>query len=547
MSLFVDEQTRIDSFFSPISGYNDDIAMDRGNGQRMNRLRKPLFDALIRRLDHNPLSFHVPGHKNGRLFHAEPVSPIEGDDIFATYKTWFEMIMRLDVTELSDTDDLHQPEGIIAEAQQLAAECFGAEETYFLVNGSTAGNLSMLLTACGPGDLVIMQRNVHKSVLNGLRLAGARAVFVMPELEPRTGQMTVPRLDTLAEALKRYPDAKAVFLSSPNYYGAAVDLRPYAEAAHMHRIPLLVDEAHGAHYGFHRAFPTNAMQAGADVVVQSAHKTLPALTMGAMLHVQGSRLDRGLLKKALSAVQSSSPSYPIMASLDIARAMVDRYGESLFRDGLEAAKIFREWISGQDSALEVVEADGGSGYKQDPLRVVLRDGSGTVPGYTLQRELESHGCWPELADERHVVLLFGAFTTPADVERLIQACASIVQDCRIPERNESKEKDREPDRNRTVWYSDDEAISLPVSFQFHMKTRQKVKTVVLHQATGYESAETIIPYPPGIPLLYEGERITPAIVERLDTLSRHRARCQGASDPTLRTINVFDRSVSSGS
>ena len=189
---------------------------------------------------------------------------------------------------------MHQ-QVLLLKAQELAARSFGAEETFFLVGGSTSGNLAMILAICEPGQQIIVQRNAHKSVLNGLALAGAKAIFIMPQTDPVSGLEIVPELSVVEEALVRYPDAKGVFLTNPSYYGLSVDLETYASLIHRYEKLLLVDEAHGAHYGLHPEFPTSALQAGADAVVQSTHKTLSALTMGAMLHVQGKRMDREAL------------------------------------------------------------------------------------------------------------------------------------------------------------------------------------------------------------------------------------------------------------
>ncbi|WP_036720636.1 aminotransferase class I/II-fold pyridoxal phosphate-dependent enzyme, partial [Paenibacillus sp. JCM 10914] len=280
------------------------------------RERAPIADALDRYRERKGTSFHVPGHKNGRIY--ESHSQVAGMLLDA---------MRVDVTEISEMDDLFQPEGIIQEAQELAADCFCADESFFLVGGSTAGNLALILTVCAtPGDMLLVQRNVHKSILNGLKLAGARVVFLRPEFDQHSGLAIAPSLNTIRSALDAYPEAKGLMVTMPNYYGMGSDLRPIAEACHERGLPLLVDEAHGAHYGHHPELPRSALACGADGVVQSTHKMLAAMTMGAMLHVQGDRLDRGLLRQRLSMIQSSSPSYPLMASLDLARRLLHTQG-----------------------------------------------------------------------------------------------------------------------------------------------------------------------------------------------------------------------------
>lgn len=492
----------------------------------------PLYEALMDLHRSIPISYHVPGHKYG-----QSLNKLQKLDTDAAQK--FQAIMALDVTELSVTDDLHMPTSVIAAAQRLAAATFGAEQTYFLVGGSTAGNLAMIMASCKPGDLIILQRNVHKSVLNGLMLAQARAVFLSPQTDPGTGLHAVPKLSDIEAALLRYPEAKAVFLTNPSYYGLSTDLEPYAKLVHSHDCLLLVDEAHGAHYGMHPSFPRSALQAGADAVVQSTHKTLSALTMGAMLHVKGIRIDRDALGEALSMVQSSSPSYPIMASLDIARAMIDTFGPSLFEEGIMAAESFRQWANESSGWIELPAY--GLNMMGDPLRIVMKDRAGLLSGYDLQKMLEKRGCWPEMADSIHVVLLFGMSMSFKDNEKLIQACIEIGKEVHtgtdfdmVNQRsyvNEAKIKGS--------MYDTVQSISEPVLFSRKRIQRDQVEMINITEAAGRIAAEAVIPYPPGIPILYSGERIYQNVALYMKELGLMGAKCQGISDPTLKTIMVI--------
>ncbi|AJY74901.1 aminotransferase class I/II-fold pyridoxal phosphate-dependent enzyme [Paenibacillus beijingensis] len=522
----------------------------------MNTFVAPLLEALIFHQSRNPVSFHVPGHKYGTMLSDVNIGKRvpETDTPGATrLKSWFEQIMKLDVTELSTTDDLHHAEGVIKEAQQLAARCFGAEETHFLTGGSTAGNIALLMAACNPGDIIIVQRNVHKSVLNGLMLSGARAVFIGSQLDKESGQYTIPALDTVQEALRRYPEAKAVFLTNPNYYGMSTGLKKYAEAAHRQGALLLVDEAHGAHYGHHPELPQSALQAGADGVVQSTHKTLSAMTMGAMLHVQGHRLNRAALSNALSMIQSSSPSYPIMASLDIARAILDAFGEKWFEKGLNAASFLRNWLNRNDHPFILLEQSGSSAFDQlDPLRIVIRDMTGTLSGYELLKRLEEKGCWAEMADNRHVVLLIGAACGNDEAVRLTDALMDIASESglRMVKENSCKSTASAFASTSAVFSTNAFAstktvieadITEPIAFERRSLTEAEVMTVAVEHAAGYRSAEQVTPYPPGIPLLYAGEPITEGKVKALRILSDSGAKCQGAADSSLRTIRVIKR------
>lgn len=492
------------------------------------RNRAPLFEAMVARRKRQETSFHVPGHKFGRGLQADPLAHF-----------YFHAIMELDFTEIDGMDDLHHPEGIIREAQQLAAECYGAEETFFLVGGSTAGNLALILTVCNPGDLILVQRNVHKSVLNGLMLAGARAVFLAPEWDESEGIAGCVRLETIASALDRYPEAKAVFLTNPNYYGMGRDLGPVAELVHRHGIPLLIDEAHGAHFGFHPDLPVSALSAGADGVVQSTHKMGLALTMGSMLHVQGPRIDRRRLKRRLSMIQSSSPSYPIMASLDISRSMMQTWGtegleEALrrlarWRNRLQSLPMFRCLGQGLDGSARFSRA-----YDYiDPLKITLADRTGTLTGFELMRLLGEQGIQAEMADPDHVVLACSLATSEEDLNRLYHGLRQIAEGCGLADKAQAAEGTRDVDVpfDRRNVLTEGQLISEPVRLDVY---EQKIaepdacKMVPLHKASGHLAAEAVIPYPPGIPVLYPGERITDEIVRAILQYVESGARFQGS-------------------
>ena len=280
----------------------------------MNQQETPLFTKLQQFASGNPLSFHVPGHKNGQVF------PEHG-------ATCYSPLLKLDMTELPELDDLHAPKGVIAQAQQLAKQFFQSEETFFLVGGSTSGNLAMILATCKADDYVIVQRNCHKSIMNGLELAGAKPVFLAPEFDERTNRYTCPSYETMEKAIRKYPEAKAVIVTYPDYFGQTFPLKKMIELADRHEIPVLVDEAHGVHFSLGKPFPPSALTLGADIVVQSAHKMAPAMTMSAYLHVNSKFVSKEKVAHYLQMIQSSSPSYPLMASLDLARYYLANFSE----------------------------------------------------------------------------------------------------------------------------------------------------------------------------------------------------------------------------
>ncbi|USB33282.1 aminotransferase class I/II-fold pyridoxal phosphate-dependent enzyme [Paenibacillus sp. YPG26] len=534
-------------------------------------IKAPLVEALVNYAERKDASFHVPGHKNGRVYQR----------LTETYQI-FGSIAGIDATEISGLDDLHHPEGVIAEAEEKAARFFGAEATYFLVAGSTAGNLALILSVCtSPGDVLLVQRNVHKSVIHGLMLAGANAVFLGPQADTASGLVTIPSVETVREALRRYPGAKGLLVTHPNYYGMGGSLAPLAGLCHCSGIPLLVDEAHGAHFGLHPALPRSALSEGADGVVQSTHKMLSGLTMSAMLHVQGGRIDRKLLRQRLAMIQSSSPSYPIMASLDLSRGLLEAEGPSIFEEGLQyAGKLRQEIMRLRRFGVVDIQPAAGSrdlvegdeylyGYTtQDPFKVVIYDKYNQISGYKLQERLEQAGCIPEMSDSRYVVLALSLGTSLQDVERLLTALADMDEEvitegqltnsegvCEASNKyvtSSGSEVNRDhrdnspgeaviPDHQKfSTWniYSAS-AISTEVPFRMTPVREEETEKVSIYHTEGRVAAEMVIPYPPGIPLLYPGEWITPDIAGLLTKLYHAGAKCQGTADSTMSTLRVY--------
>jgi arginine decarboxylase len=484
----------------------------------------PLFDAMIAHNRNNPVSLHVPGHKSGQA--SDPAAA-----------PFYKGILSIDYTEIPGLDDLHQAEGVIQQAQQLAAECFGAEESFFLVGGSTVGNLAMITTVCEPGDILLVQRNVHKSVIHGLMLARAKAVFLTPQWEPDSGMATGVTVQEVEEALRTYPEAKGLLITNPNYYGMGIDIRPLAQLLHQWDKPLLVDEAHGAHFGFHPALPQSALTCGADIVVQSTHKMLSAMTMGAMLHIQGNRINRTIIRRRLSLLQSSSPSYPILASLDLARRQMHIHGEALIQQALEVVMGFIRELA--KLPCYGVSSSSSSDIYQDPFKVSIHDVTGTLLGPELRELLEDHGCYPEMADEKRVLLVFTLGSTEEDVSKILRALSNIC----LKRKLEKKELAGRIANIMKV--SPFTRISEPVAFSLDYAGGSRefgvngTVWISLKEAAGKRSAGMVVPYPPGIPLLYPGEWITAQTAQYIQELAGLGIRFQGTLDGSLQTIEVF--------
>lgn len=487
----------------------------------MKREDAPLLEALLTHSINYKTGFHVPGHRSGRGL--QPEAHILRD------------IMNIDLTELTGLDDLHDPEGPILQAQQLAAQCFGAELTFFLVNGSTVGNLAALLTLCAPDDIVIVQRNVHKSIIHGLMLAGAQAVFLQPHCDEATGLPVGVRLHDVEKALQRYPEAKGVIITNPNYYGMGIDISRLADLTHTYGKPLVVDEAHGAHYGFHPKLPNSALAGGADLVIQSTHKMLTALTMGAMLHVQGTRIDRELLKQRLAMLQSSSPSYPIMASLDASRRLLHTEGTVWISRSLQEIERLESSIRQWPWYRAVADAPAAAYESKDPYKVTLSDVTGTLDGFEFRRQLERRGLMCEMADPRHVLLVLSLSVQRSEIEDLLEGLEHIAVDFALPDKLDDRTEDHSLAGHMVVY---DTTVSEPVPFR--MPKPAHLSAVALSEASGFVSGEMIIPYPPGIPILYPGERITERTLRILTELASKGAKFQGAADPQLRTIQIVN-------
>ena len=485
----------------------------------------PIVNALAAYRRRRRASFHVPGHKAGAGYALDP----EADE-------WLGAIGRYDATELPGLDDLHAPAGAIEEAQSLAAACFGAKRTYFLVGGSTVGNLAAIHAAAAPGELLVMQRDVHKSAMHALMLRGAGAVFVFPSKDEASGLYGGLTAEAAANALDKHPEAKAVFVTSPNYYGIASDVGAIAKAAHARGKALIVDEAHGAHFGHHPRFPASALRQGADVVIQSTHKMLPALTMGAMLHLGSDRIPRERIEAFLRMLQSSSPSYPILASLDWARRELQTRGPALFEAALQAIDALPSRLS------ETADGRFGVVSTADPMKPLLYDGFGEWTGYELLNRLAESGVYPEMATERYAVLACSAATTIEDIERLSTALEEIAS--RYPA------KKKEIQQNFSNIYALGAlSLSAPVYFKAEdaiaASGPDKSRVVPWEDAVGETCAEMVIPYPPGIPIAVPGESISPETAAAVIRLREQGAAVQGVSDRSLRTVRVRNRNPSS--
>ncbi|MBJ8084808.1 aminotransferase class I/II-fold pyridoxal phosphate-dependent enzyme [Bacillus cereus group sp. N14] len=468
----------------------------------MNQNRIPLYEALTEFKERKPLSFHVPGHKNGLNFPQEAIGE-------------FKDILSIDVTELSGLDDLHSPFECIDEAQQLLADVYGVKKSYFLINGSTVGNLAMILSCCGEHDIVLVQRNCHKSIINGLKLAGANPIFLDPWIDEAYNVPVGIHDEIIKEAIEKYPNAKALILTHPNYYGMGIDLEASIAYAHAHKIPVLVDEAHGAHFCLGGAFPKSALAYGADIVVHSAHKTLPAMTMGSYLHINSRLVKEEKVSTYLSMLQSSSPSYPIMTSLDIARFTIARIKEKGHDEIVEFLRGFKDELCSipQIAILQYP--------LQDHLKVTVQTRC-QLSGYELQSVFEKVGIYTEMADPYNVLFIL-PLQVNKEYMKAIEMIRGALQYYEVKDKKES------------IRYTYKGEFS-PLPYTYKQLEGYETKVVSVEEAVGMIAAEMVIPYPPGIPLIMYGERITSEHKEQIMYLEQSGARFQGST----KYMKVYD-------
>ncbi|MER3494151.1 MAG: arginine decarboxylase [Mastigocladus sp. ERB_26_2] len=483
----------------------------------------PLLDTLKVCAERFHAPFYTPGHKRG-----VGISP-KIADVFG--KTVF----RNDLPELTELDNLFAPAGVIQQAQELAAEVFGAAQTCFLVNGSTCGIEAAILATCSTGDKIILPRNVHSSAIAGLILSGAIPIFVNPEYDPVLDIAHSITPNAVAAALFKHPDAKAVIMVYPTYYGVCGDVQAIAQITHQYNIPLIVDEAHGAHFAFHPQLPTPALKAGADLSVQSIHKTLGAMTQASMLHIQGERIDCDRLKKALHLVQSTSPSYLLLASLDAARQQMALHGKELISHTLQLAEEARTRIT-QIPGLSILQnppLQGGLGgspgfISLDQTRLTVTVSGLNLTGFTAEEILDQQfSVTAEFATLQHLTFIISLGNTQEDIEQLVQAFTKLAQMTSLSYKGEGEK-------------ICDDVFNMGASV--HISPREAffaaTETLPISKTTGRICAEIVCPYPPGIPVLMPGEMITKPALEYLQKIQAMGGFISGCADTSLSTITV---------
>jgi arginine decarboxylase len=477
-------------------------AADPGDPRGL-RSDAPLLDGWLRFTEQaaagqlTPMS--VPGHKQ----HLDLVGTVVAGD----------------APLYGGVDSIKHADTTLADAESRAARLWGADWCRFSVGGSTHGNQALALAVGSPGQEVIIARTLHRSLLLGLVLAGLRPVWVRPEINAASGLPAGVAVSTVRDALAAHPDACAVFLGEPSYVGTISDLPAHAAVAHAAGVPLVVDAAWAAHLGFHPDLPPHAIAAGADAMVTSAHKALPAYTQGALVLARAERLDPARLNRAFEATHTTSPAGSIMASIDAARALLQRDGAEL------CARLLANVAAARDRLREVPGVGVLEGPGVEPTKlVVLLAGTG-ANGYAVENDLIAAGMPVEMADRDTLGPIITLADSRADTNKFADMLITVI------ERHRSKARHPVP---AAAWTVTPQTVLAPRDAFF-----SRNETVVAAAAAGRVSAELIAPYPPGVPVLAPGELITGAALAALREVKADGGRIAYAADPSLETFQVI--------
>ncbi|MDR3275115.1 MAG: aminotransferase class I/II-fold pyridoxal phosphate-dependent enzyme [Endomicrobium sp.] len=477
--------------------------------------KTPLFDILLSHAKRDVVSFHCPGHKNGRSIDKE-LKNYTGEEVY-----------KFDVTVFDEVDSLHDPVGPIKKAQELMAQAYGVKNSFFLVNGTSVGNIAMLLSTCDSGDSIIVSRSSHKSIMAGIIMSGVWPIWIQPKIDQNLDLIFNSTYNQIKDALDKYPEAKAVFVTSPTYNGVVTELSKIVDLCHRRKKIVLVDEAHGAHLSFNRQLPESAVAAWADLCVQSTHKILSAMSQGSVLHFNSKLVDLNRVKKIVSMLQTTSPNYLILASLDLARRQAFLYGEENFNKVIKDAEWGRQYINNIHSMKCFTRQEIQKlGFDLDVTKLTVNVTKTGLSGYEIENILaKEYNIQLDYADLFNLVAIMGEGSNKLDVEIFVNALENISKKYHGEQKN---------------WI-----LKIPsLATEMVMTPREvflsnNMKKVSLKKAVGHVAAQTLTPYPPGIPVVIPGERITKEICNYLIDMSSKKVRISGQETEMLKTVKVF--------
>lgn len=472
-----------------------------------------LVDALRKHLNNRVVRFDVPGHKGGR-----------GNKEFRDFIG--EEAMRMDVNSMKPLDNLCHPTSVIREAQDIAAKAFGAKEAYFMVSGTTGSVQAMIMSTCKAGDKLIMPRNVHRSAINALVICGATPVYINPGLNKKLGISLGMSVSDVKKAIKENPDAKAILVNNPTYYGICSDLKSIVKLAHENNMLVLVDEAHGAHFYFGDNMPISAMAAGADMAAISMHKTGGSLTQSSIL-LSGERINADYVRQIINLTQTTSSSYLLLTSLDAARKNLSINGKALFKKTIDFAEYARTEINKLGGfyayGRELIDNDMVCDFDSTKLSVFTKDiGLAGIEVYDILRD--EYNIQIEFGDLGNILAIISAGDRGLEIERLISSLAEIK---RLYSKDSAGMFDHE--------YIDPIVVMPPQKAFFSNK-----QYIPIIESAGKISGEFVMAYPPGIPILAPGEKITEEIISYIMYAKEKGCLLTGTEDMNVEFINVID-------
>ena len=460
--------------------------------------------------------FHMPGHKRNKAC-------IEGD-----------FPIERDITEIDGFDDLHHSEGILLEAQNALSRMYGTRKSFFSVNGSTAGILTAISASVKKGGQILVARNCHKAVYHAIYLRELVPTYIYPQSDNDLGINGSISVSRVERYLEENPKIEAVLITSPTYDGVVSDVRKIAETAHKHGIPLIVDEAHGAHFRFSDYFPVSAADLGADLVIQSFHKTLPAMTQTAVLHNCSERVDSRLIRRFMGIYQSSSPSYILMASIDACMDKMVTDGKEMFREFTRILEKARRRLS-ECKYIRLVSPEIGSAgvFDYDRSKLIFSTRYTSMTGTELaQLLLEKYHIQVEMQTEHYVLALAAVGDSEEGFERLCRAIEEIDQ-----EESQKKRKTEGQIAERVAYTSMNQLMSVTEAMEAESEVCR------LEESVGRISAEFGYLYPPGIPLIVPGEQITGQFIRNMRIYMEEGLYLQGLEDYTNHTIRVISQNT----
>ncbi|MBU5590819.1 aminotransferase class I/II-fold pyridoxal phosphate-dependent enzyme [Clostridium sp. MSJ-4] len=482
---------------------------------KLDQNETPLFDALLEYVNRETIPFHVPGHKKG----------IGMDEEFKSFIG--ENPFKIDVTVFKLVDSLHHPTGPIKKAQELASDAYGSEAAFFSIHGTSGAIQAMIMSVVNAGDTIVVPRNVHKSVTAGIILSGAVPVYMQPELDKDVGIAQGVTPETVEATLREHPEAKAVLIINPTYYGVSTDIKKIADIVHSYDIPLIVDEAHGPHLSFNDKLPMSAIEAGADICSQSTHKIIGALTQCSLLHVNSKYVDPTRVQQILNLLQTTSPSYILMASLDCARRQIALHGKELLEGSIALSNYAREEINKIPGFYcfgnEILGNPGV--FALDPTKITITCRDLGITGYDLDMILSTkYHIQMELSDLYNVLAVGSFGDTKESIDKLVEALKEISEEY-------ASKNTKKPD-----------FIDIPPIPERVLIPREAFngtkESVPLIDSVGLISGEFLLAYPPGIPVLCPGEKITKNIIQYVQELKDAGLYVQGTEDPKVEYIKV---------